>query len=109
MNKFITEISSKEDYEEIIKNESKPIVVDFWATWCNPCRMFAPTLDEFASEYSDKVRVLKVDVDENEQLAYQLGIRSIPTVFVYKNGEVKEKSVGMLSKAELCEKVLKLL
>lgn len=109
MNKFITEISSKDEFNEIIKNEQKPVVVDFWATWCSPCRMLAPILDEFAEENSEKVRVLKVDVDNNEALAYELKIRNIPTLMFYKNGELVEKTVGLTSKETLTEKIEKLI
>lgn len=109
MNKFITEINSKDEFNEIIKNEQKPVVVDFWATWCSPCRMLAPILDEFAEENSEKVRVLKVDVDNNEALAYELKIRNIPTLMFYKNGELVEKTVGLTSKETLTEKIEKLI
>lgn len=107
MNKNITDIMSKDEFEEIITTETLPIVVDFWATWCTPCRMQSPIIDEFADEFAEKVRVLKVDTDANEELSYSLGIRSIPTLMVYKNGKMQEKTAGLTTKAQLSELVLK--
>ena len=77
------------------------VLVDFWATWCGPCKMLAPTIDAIATEYKDRVVVGKVDVDENEALARRFGIMSIPTLFLFKDGEVVEKLVGYRLKTEL--------
>lgn len=77
------------------------VLVDFWATWCGPCKMLAPTIDAIATEYKDRVVVGKVDVDESEALARRFGIMSIPTLFLFKDGEVVEKLVGYRLKAEL--------
>ena len=77
------------------------VLVDFWATWCGPCKMLAPTIDAIATEYKDRVVVGTVDVDENEALARRFGIMSIPTLFLFKDGEVVEKLVGYRLKTEL--------
>ncbi len=106
MSKLIEEIIGKEEFAAALASD-KPVVVDFWATWCGPCRMQAPVLEEFAKEAEGKVRVVKVDVDENEEIAYQYKIASIPTLMVFKNGESVEKSVGLTSAAKLSEMVLK--
>ena len=77
------------------------VLVDFWATWCGPCKMLAPTIDAIATEYKDRAVVGKVDVDENEAIARRFGIMSIPTLFLFKDGEVVEKLVGYRLKTEL--------
>ena len=76
-------------------------LVDFWATWCGPCKAIAPVLDELSSEYEGKARIVKIDVDQNPNLAAQYGIRSIPTLFVFKNGEKVDATMGMQPKAQL--------
>ena len=89
---------------ESLKNGQLPLVVDFWATWCGPCRMIAPVVAELAKEYDGRITVGKCDVEENEDLALEFGIRNIPTVLFFKNGEVVDKLVGAVSKAKLDEK-----
>ena len=102
----IIEIMTNEEFQKEI-NSDVPVVVDFFATWCNPCRLQTPILHEFKEEMGDKVKVLKVDVDQNEKVAYDYKIMSIPTICVFKNGELKEKTVGLTPKANLAELVLK--
>ena len=102
----ILEITSVEQFENEI-NSSVPVVVDFFATWCNPCRLQTPILHDFKEEMGDKVKVIKVDVDLNEKIAFDLRIASIPTICVFKNGELKEKTIGLTPKANLAEMVLK--
>ena len=94
---------------ETLKNGQLPLVVDFWATWCGPCRMVGPIIAELAKEYEGKIVVGKCDVEENEDLAMEFGIRNIPTILFFKGGEVVDKVVGAQSKAKLDEKFKALL
>ena len=89
--------------------ESKPLVVDFWAEWCGPCRMISPLIDELNEEYEGKVNIGKVNVDENDEISSEYGIRSIPTLLFFKNGELVDKHIGAASKAVLDEKIKSLL
>ena len=94
---------------ESLKNGAQPLVVDFWATWCGPCRMIAPIVAELAKEYEGQITVGKCDVEENDELAADFGIRNIPTILFFKGGEVVDKVVGAVSKAKLDEKFKALL
>jgi thioredoxin 1 len=89
---------------ESLKNGGQPLVVDFWATWCGPCRMIAPIIAELAAEYDGRITVGKCDVEENDELAAEFGIRNIPTIVFIKGGEVVDKVVGAVSKTTLVEK-----
>lgn len=89
---------------EVLKSDI-PVIIDFWATWCAPCRMIAPIIEQFASEYEGKVKVCKLDVDNNQQVAMNYGIRSIPTVLIFKNGEVVDTIVGAVPKTMLKERL----
>ena len=88
-----------------LKNGDLPLVVDFWATWCGPCRMVAPIIEELAKTYDGKVVVGKCDVEDNEDLAGEFGIRNIPTILFFKNGEVVDKVIGAQPKAKIEEKI----
>jgi thioredoxin 1 len=92
-----------------LKAGDKPLVVDFWATWCGPCRMVAPILEQLAAEYDDKIVVGKCDVEENDELAAEYGIRNIPTLLFFKNGEVVDKLIGAQPKPKVEEKFKALL
>jgi thioredoxin 1 len=94
---------------ETLKGGSQPLVVDFWATWCGPCRMVAPIIAKLAEKYYGKITVGKCDVEENEDLAQEFGIRNIPTILFFKNGEVVDKLVGAVAEAKLDEKFQALL
>lgn len=87
-----------------LKNGNQPFVVDFWATWCGPCRMVGPIVSEMAEKYDGKIVVGKCDVEENEDLAAEFGIRNIPTILFFKNGEVIDKLIGAQSKDKFIEK-----
>ena len=88
-------------FEKAVRQSDTPVLVDFWATWCGPCKAIAPVLDELSAEYEGKARIVKIDVDQNPNLAAQYGIRSIPTLFVFKNGEKVDATMGMQPKAQL--------
>ena len=98
------EVTITNENFESLKNGEQPLVVDFWATWCGPCRMVGPVISELAQEYDGRVTVGKCDVEENEDLAAEFGIRNIPTIIFFKGGQVVDKIVGAQSKAKLQEK-----
>ena len=93
------------NFENEVLNSNIPVIVDFWAPWCGPCRMLAPVLAEIAEEYEGSVVVGKINVDEEPQLAAQFGIASIPTLIVFKNGEITAKSVGVKPKAQILDMI----
>jgi len=92
-------------FDQTVSDSNVPILVDFWATWCGPCRMIAPVLEEIAEEQADAVRIVKVDVDNNPELSNRFGIRNIPTLLFFKGGEVKDQVVGLTSKADLVSRL----
>jgi thioredoxin 1 len=102
------EINEK-NFEELVMNSGKPVVLDFWAVWCGPCRMIAPIIEEMHHEYGDKAIIGKVDVDNNNEISVKFGIRNIPTVLFLKNGEVVDKVVGAVPKSTLTAKLDSLL
>jgi thioredoxin 1 len=95
--KYVSDASFDAD----VLQSDKPVLLDFWAEWCGPCKMIAPILDEVAKDYGGKVQVAKINVDENQQVPAKFGIRGIPTLILFKNGAVAAQKVGALSKSQL--------
>ncbi|MDD6320992.1 MAG: thioredoxin [Oscillospiraceae bacterium] len=91
---------NKNNFDEFVLNSDKPVLLDFWASWCGPCRMVGPIIEEIAEERPD-IRVGKINVDENPELASRFGIMSIPTLVVMKNGQIANRSVGALPKSQI--------
>jgi thioredoxin 1 len=102
------EITDQNFEQEVLKSDV-PVVIDFWAIWCGPCRLIAPIMDELAEEYAGRVKIGKLDVDVNQQTAIKYGVRSIPTVLYFKDGEVKDMVIGAVNKSVFKEKLEKLL
>lgn len=100
MSEHITEVSDDSFEQEVLKS-GEPVLVDYWAEWCGPCKTIAPALEEIASEYAGKMKVVKLNIDDNPGTPPQFGIRGIPTLMLFKNGEVEATKVGALSKSQL--------
>ncbi len=89
------------DFESVVVNSDIPVLLDFWAPWCGPCKMIAPVLDELAPEFAGKAKIVKMNVDDNQATPAQFGVRSIPTLLLFKNGQVVATQVGALPKTQL--------
>ena len=94
-----------QSFEQEVVNSEVPVLVDFWAAWCGPCRMIAPTVDQLAVEYAGKLKVVKVDVDQNPDVSGRLGVLSIPTLMVFKGGQMVERIMGAMPKPALLAKL----
>jgi thioredoxin 1 len=100
---------TEQDFDEIIQKSKGPVLIDFWAEWCGPCKMLTPVIEELAAEYGETVKIAKVNVDQEPNLAARYGIRSIPTIILFKAGEIVEQMVGMQAKEALKAKLDSLL
>ena len=99
--------ATKDNFAEVVLGSSVPVLVDFWASWCGPCKMVAPVMDQLAEEFAGKAKIVKVDIDENAELAMEYGVMSIPTVIVFKNGDIADKVIGAYPKSQYAEMIEK--
>jgi thioredoxin 1 len=100
MSEHIVHVTDS-SFADDVTNSNVPVLLDFWAEWCGPCKMIAPILDDIAKDYAGKVKVAKINIDENQQTPAQFGVRGIPTLMLFKNGSVEATKVGALSKSQL--------
>lgn len=96
---------NKDNFEQEVLNSTIPVLVDFWAQWCGPCRALNPTIEELASEYEGKIKIAKVNIDENPEISSNYSVMSIPTLLIFNNGEVAEQMVGLVPKEKIEKKI----
>jgi len=108
MSKFTIDVN-EENFESVVINSNKPVLVDFWAEWCGPCKMLTPTIESIAEDYQNKSDIVKINIDEAPGIATRFGIRSIPSILLFKSGKVIEQRVGAVSKEELTSLLDKLI
>ena len=94
-----------DNFETEVINSDKPVLIDFWAVWCGPCKMIAPIVEELAVEYEGKAKIGKLDVDDNQQTSIKFGVRSIPTLLIFKDGKVKDTIIGAVPKSHIVQKL----
>jgi len=94
---------SDDSFEEEVLNATEPVLIDYWAEWCGPCKMIAPILDELAEEYGEKIKIAKLNIDDNPETPPKYGIRGIPTLMLFKDGSVEATKVGAVSKSQLAD------
>ena len=104
VNDLITHVNDAGFEQEVLKSET-PVLLDFWAEWCGPCKSIGPALDELATEYAGRLRIVKVNIDENQQTPRNYGVRGIPTLMVIKNGKVEATQIGAVSKGQLAQMI----
>jgi len=108
MSEFTIDVND-ENFESVVMNSDKPVLVDFWAEWCGPCKMLTPTIEALAEEYKDTSSIVKINVDDSPAIATKYGIRSIPSILLFNNGDVVEQRVGAVSKDELASMLDKII
>ena len=109
MSEFTIDVN-EENFDSVVMDSDKPVLVDFWAEWCGPCKMLTPTIEALAEEYKDTSSIVKINVDDSPAIATKYGIRSIPSILLFNNGDVVEQRVGAVSKDELAgmlDKIIK--
>jgi thioredoxin 1 len=104
-NEMKTITITDDNFEQEVIKSDKPVLIDFWATWCGPCKMIAPIVEELVDEYEGKAKIGKLDVDNNQQTAIKFGVRSIPTILIFKDGKLKDTIIGAVPKGQIVQRL----